>query len=104
MFRYSARSLYSAEVLFEKGKKEYSSKTVGRAIYLIKKAARLDKRDSALQTMCEEFIQDLEKLKAAIKGAVISPDDDHDDDDSDDSDDDDDSDHDDDSDDSDDDD
>jgi hypothetical protein len=38
--------------------------------------------------MCEEFIQYLEELKAAIKGTVISPDDDHDDDSDDDDDDD----------------
>ena len=78
MFRYSARSLYIAEELFEKKKKEYSSKAVGKAIYLIKTAARMDQRNSELQTMYEEFIQDLEKLKAAIKGAVNNHDDDDD--------------------------
>jgi hypothetical protein len=86
MFSYSAKRLFKTAVFLEKGKIKKASKEVEKAIKKIKKAAKLDKRNFKLNDMCNEFIHDMKKVKAAIKGkgAVISPDDDHDGDDDDD--------------------
>ena len=91
MFGYSVKKLNNATAYLEKGKIEDASTEVGKAVKLIKWAARMERRNSELKVMCEEFIQDLEQLKAEIKAEVINHDDDRDDDDDDDHDDDDDS-------------
>ena len=79
MFGYSVKKLNNAAKYLEKRRIKDASEEVGKAVKLIKWASKMERRNSELQAMCKEFIQDLEMQKAEIKAEVNNHDDEPDD-------------------------